>query len=125
MISSVTRVSGWTGPGGGRRPGRARSGRSGARGRRGASPLPPPRRAARLLEPGEEGGVRGPPLPAGRVHPDDPQRARAALLLLAPPRGEGARADPGLPGGAVELAPPAEIPLRLLENLLPALAGLG
>src|SRR5262249_60960226 len=82
-------------------------------------------RDARLLESGHEGGVRQPHLPAGRVHPDDPEGARPALLLLAPLVGEGVRAEHRLRGRTIQLAPPAEVALRLLEDLLPARAGLG
>ncbi len=66
-----------------------------------------------------------PSLTACRVDADDPERARPPLLLLAPLVGERAGAQHGLGGGAIELAPSSEVPLRLLEHLLPALAGLG
>src|SRR5262249_52083725 len=77
----------------------------------------------RLLESVHEGRVREPGLAARSVDADDPQRARPALLLLAPLVGEDARAQDSLRRGAVELAPSAEVALRLLENLLTSLAG--
>src|SRR5713226_2794132 len=80
---------------------------------------------AGLLEPRHEGGVGHPELTAGRVHADDPQRPGPPLLLLAPLVGENAGAQDGLRRRAVELAPAAKIALRLLEDFLPALAGLG
>src|SRR5260370_315593 len=101
MISSVTRVSGWTGPGGGRRP-------------RGRRVLVATARAPRLLGGGEGGDERAPRRGAGRFPALHPRRAAPPLLLLAPRVGEGARAEPRPRGGGVELAPPAEIPLRLL-----------
>ena len=66
-----------------------------------------------------------PSLAAGRVDADDPERARAAASSACGPVGEDARAQHGLGGGAVQLAPPADVALGLLENLLSALAGLG
>src|SRR5262249_4593253 len=80
---------------------------------------------AGVLEPGHEHGVREPHLPTRRVHADDPEGARPALLLLAPRIGEGPRPEDGLRRFAVELAASPEVALRLLEDLLPALAGLG
>src|SRR5262249_44277920 len=47
------------------------------------------------------------------------------FLLLAPAVREGARAQDGLGGRPVELAAPAEVPLRLLEDLLAPTACLG
>src|SRR5215470_1005310 len=82
-------------------------------------------RDAGLLEPGHEDRVGEAELAARGVDANDPERARAALLLLAAPVGEGPGAQHRLGGCAVELAAPAEIALRLLENFLPALAGLG
>src|SRR6266542_2570747 len=77
------------------------------------------------LEPVHEDRVGQADLAAGRVDADDPEGARAALLLLAAPVGEGPGPEHRLGGGAVELAPPAEIALGLLEYFLSALAGLG
>src|SRR6185503_2707630 len=80
---------------------------------------------ARLLQPVHEDGIRQPELATGGVDADDPERACPPLLLLAALVGEGPRAEHGFRGGAVQLAPAAEVPLGLLENLLSALAGLG
>src|SRR4029453_7606079 len=84
----------------------------------------PTQRDAGFLEPIHESRVREPEGAARRVHADDPERARPPLLLLAPPVGEGARPKHRLRGRTVEAPPPAEVALRLLENFLPALAGL-
>src|SRR5206468_682169 len=62
--------------------------------------------------------VREPDLSARRVDPHDPERPRLALLRLATAVREGPRAQDRLGGGLVELAPPAEVALRLLEDLL-------
>src|SRR5262249_35056909 len=70
--------------------------------------------AARLLQARHEDGVREPELPARGVDPDDPQRPRSPLLLLAPLVREGSRAQHRLGRRAVELAPAAEVPLHLL-----------
>src|SRR5215467_9704677 len=78
-----------------------------------------------LLEPGHEDGVGQPELAARRVDTHDPERSRPTLLLLPALVGEGTRAEDCLRRGAVELAAATEVPLRLLEDLLPALAGLG
>src|SRR5262249_44131292 len=66
-----------------------------------------------------------PELTTSGIDPDDPERARPPLLLLAPPVGERAGAQDGLRRRAIELPPAAEVPLGLLEDFLPALAGLG
>src|SRR5262244_1574419 len=78
-----------------------------------------------LLEPGHEDGVGQPELAARRVDTHDPERSRPTLLLLPALVGEGPGAEHRLRGRAVELATPPEIALRLLEDFLPALAGLG
>src|SRR5262244_1076295 len=78
-----------------------------------------------LLESRHEDGVGQPELAARRVDAHDPERSRPTLLLLATLVGEGARAEHRLRRRTVQLAAPAEVPLRLLEDLLPALAGLG
>src|SRR5438132_1082083 len=70
------------------------------------------------LEPGHEPRVREPDLPARGVDADDPEAAEEALLLLSPTIGERAGAEDGLGRRTVELAPSADVPLRLLEDLL-------
>src|SRR6266536_2118432 len=82
-------------------------------------------RYAGLLEPGHEDRVGETELAARGVDANDPESARAALLLLPPPVGEGPGAQHRLGGCAVELAAPGAFALCLLEDLLPALAGLG
>src|SRR5215470_300594 len=77
-----------------------------------------------LLEPRHEDGVGQPELATRCVDAHDPEGSRPALLLLATLVGEGARAEHRFRRRAVQLAAPAEIPLRLLEDLLPTLAGL-
>src|SRR5205823_1987723 len=71
-----------------------------------------------LLQRGHEPRVREPGLAARGVDANDPEAARQALLLLAPAIGEGARAEDGLGGRAIELASSAEVALRLPEDLL-------
>src|SRR5207244_4667960 len=70
------------------------------------------------LERGHEPRVREPDLTARGVDADDPEAAEAALLLLSPTIGERAGAEDSLGRRAVELAPSADVPLRLLEDLL-------
>src|SRR5262249_51087684 len=79
----------------------------------------------RLLWTGHEDGGGPPQLPARRRGAHRPGRTPPTLRLLPALVGEGARAEDCLRRGAVELAAPPEIALRLLEDLLPALAGLG
>src|SRR3989442_8894925 len=73
---------------------------------------------ARLLQGGHEARVGQPGLAARRVDAHDPERARRALLLLAVPVRERARAQDRLGRRAVQLAPAADVALRLLEDLL-------
>src|SRR6267143_1544796 len=73
---------------------------------------------ARLLQRGHEARVGQAGLAARRVDAYDPERARRALLLLAVPVREGARAQNRLGRRAVQLAPAADEALRLLEDLL-------
>src|SRR5262249_34973476 len=73
---------------------------------------------AGLLEGGHELRVREPHLAARSVDAYDPERARLALLLLSAPVGGGPRAQNRLGRRLVELAPPTEVALRLLEDLL-------
>src|SRR3989475_6860994 len=72
----------------------------------------------RLSERGHEPGVRESHLAAGGVDPHDPEGPRQALLLLSAAVRERPGAQDGLGGGLVELPPPADVPLRLLEDLL-------
>src|SRR5207244_10764799 len=60
-----------------------------------------------LLQRGHEPRVREPGLAARGVDANDPEAARQALLLLSPAIGEGTRAEDGLGGRAIELAPSA------------------
>src|SRR5262245_39788597 len=79
---------------------------------------------AGLLQRGHEARVGQPGLAARGVDAHDPQRALRALLLLAMPVREGARAQDGLGRRAVQLAPATDVALGLLENLLAPLARL-
>src|SRR5262249_5666242 len=80
---------------------------------------------AGLLEGGHELRVREPHLAACGVDAHDPERSRLALLLLAAAVGEGPRAQDRLGRSLVELPPPAEVALGLLEDLLAPSARLG
>src|SRR5687768_14929728 len=79
---------------------------------------------ARFLQRGHEGRIGQPGLAAGRVDANDPQRPRRPLLLLPVPVRKRAGAQYRLGRCAVELAPAADVALRLLEHLLAPLARL-
>src|SRR5262249_45057813 len=79
---------------------------------------------AGLLEGRHEARIGQPRLAAGRVDAHDPECALRALLLLAMPVREGARAENGLGRRAVQLAPATHVALRLFEDLVAPLARL-
>src|SRR5262249_965189 len=79
---------------------------------------------SRLLEAVHEHRVREPDLATRRIDANDPECARPPLLLLASLVGERSGTQHGLGCCAIQLAPSTEVPLRLLEDFLPALAGL-
>ena len=62
--------------------------------------------------------------PCPRIDAEDPEGAEIALLGAAVPVREGQGAEHGLGGSAVQPSPPTPVPFRLLEDLLPSLAGL-
>src|SRR5581483_7484933 len=78
-----------------------------------------------LPQPAHEARVREVERPAGRVDPDDPEGAELALPGPAVAVGEREGAGDRLGGRLVEAAAAAPVALGLLEDLLPALAGLG
>src|SRR5437867_12632189 len=79
----------------------------------------------RPAERGDELRGRESHLAAGSVDPHDPEGSGLTLLLLSAAVRERPRAQDGLGGGFVELPTPADVALRLLEDLLAPPARLG
>src|ERR1017187_6529577 len=82
-------------------------------------------RIAGQLEPVDEGRVAYAVGVAGRVDADDPQRAKLALLLLAPGVGKLQAAFDGLLRCLVELGFGEEVAAGAFQDLLAAVAALG